>query len=329
MLNHFRTYNQLLTVVANLRAGIGEGMKQSQRWKFSEIISIDCLPGRQTGFAPTPRLTLWLAMTILIGVLFPSCEEKIDWQLETENINTIVVDGVITNEVKYQQIRLTKPFKSQNDQPIAVSGASVKILVDNIQVQFIESPENPGYYLSEIRAAASIDKTYKLKIQVEDQEYIAEAYMIPVIPSGPPTWVFDSNKGLYTISWPASQYSQYEQAMYEADISWSHLLDSVYADSVSTAKLMYYTFNTIDVSYVIFPQDKEEVYFPLYSKAVVKKYSLTDEYASFLRALLAETEWQGSLFEDARGNLPGNISNGGLGYFGVCSVISDTLIVGQ
>ena len=321
MIKHFKKYNQLLSVIANLRVGLWDRMKQSQFSFPLNLLIRDC-------FAPSLKLTHLLAMTIMVLGFFTSCEEKIDWQLDTENINTIVVDGVITNEVKYQQIRLTKPFISQNDQPIAVSGASVKIVVDNLQVQFNESPENPGYYLSEIPAAASIDKTYELQIQVEDQEYNAETYMVPVIPSGSPAWIYDSNKDLYTIGWPASQYSQFEQAMYEADISWTHLLDSAYVDSVSTAKLMYYTFNTIDVSYVIFPQDKEDVYFPQYSKAVVKKYSLTDEYASFLRALLAETEWQGSLFEDARGNLPGNISNGGLGYFSACSVISDTLVVG-
>ena len=322
MFDNIIKYNLLSSVIANLWAGICDRMKQSLISRLSKFYYRDC-------FAPSLRPTLGLAMTLLFVIVFTSCEEKIEWQLETENVNTIVVDGIITNEVKYQQIRLTKPFTSQNDQPIAVSGASVKILVDNIQVHFFESPENPGYYLSEIPAATSVNKTYELQIQNEEKEYTAKTYMIPVIPSGPPIWIYNSNKDLYSISWQAGQYSQFEQAMYEADITWTHLLDSAYTDSISTAKLMFYTFKTIDVSYVIFPQDKEEVYFPQYSIAVVKKYSLTDEYASFLRALLAETEWQGSLFEDARGNLPGNISNGGLGYFGACSVISDTLLVGH
>ncbi|MEZ5082729.1 MAG: DUF4249 family protein [Bacteroidales bacterium] len=321
MIKHYKIYNQIKIVIANLWAGMWEVMKQSQSRLLYTINYKDC-------FAPPLRPALWLAMTAASLLLVTSCEEKIDWQLETEYVNTIVVNGIITNEVKYQQIRLTKPFASQNDQPVAVSGASIKIIVDNVQVQFFESPENKGYYISEIPVAATVDKTYQLFIQSEGKDYDAKTYMIPVIPTAPPYWVYNATKELYTIGWPAGQYSQFEQAMYEAEISWTHLLDSAYTDSVSTAKLMYYTFNTIDVSYVIFPQDKEEVYFPLYSKAVVKKYSLTDEYAAFLRALLAETEWQGSLFEDARGNLPGNISNGGLGYFGACSVISDTLLVG-
>jgi hypothetical protein len=115
--------------------------------------------------------------------------------------------------------------------------------------------------------------------------------------------------------------------MYEADISWEHIPGFDHPDSVSRVMQKYYTLNTIDVSYVIFPQEKEEVLFPAGSIAIVKKLSLTDEYGAFLRALLAETEWQGSLFEEARGNLPTNISNGGLGYFSACSVIADTLIV--
>ncbi|MFW5726204.1 MAG: hypothetical protein ACOCX0_07130, partial [Bacteroidota bacterium] len=63
------------------------------------------------------------------------------------------------------------------------------------------------------------------------------------------------------------------------------------------------------------------------SVVMFSKYSLNNEYAAYLRALLSETQWQGSLFETARANLPGNISNGGLGYFSACAVIRDTLNV--
>ena len=111
-------------------------------------------------------------------------------------------------------------------------------------------------------------------------------------------------------------------------VSGGRLRDSgIIVKPLTKAKLFFYTFNTIDVSYSVFPQDKEKVYFPKGSKITEKKYSLTNEYAAYLRALLAETEWQGSLFENARDNLPTNISNNGLGYFSICSVISDSLIV--
>jgi len=264
---------------------------------------------------------------LLVFALFTACEEKIHWDLKTEQINTIVVDAIMTNELKYQHIHLTKPFTNQNDTAVPVSGASVYITTDNFTIQFIESPDNPGYYFSEYPAAGSIDITYELNIQHEENNYTAETYMIPVPPANLPTWQYDADKDLYKIQWNVSQYNPNQQAMYEVFISWSHLVDSSITDTLTMARMLNYTLNTINVNYTIFPQDREEVWFPKNSIAVVKKYSVTDEYGNYLRALLAEAEWQGSLFEEARGNLPTNISNGGLGYFSACSVISDTLVV--
>lgn len=264
---------------------------------------------------------------LMVFILFAACEEKIHWDLETKQINTIVVDALITNELKYQHIYITKPFTHQNDSATPITGANVFIETNNLMVLFTESPENPGYYFSEYPAAGSININYKLNIQYEDKNYTAETYMIPLLPANLPTWQYDADKDLYKIQWNVSQYNPNQQAMYEVFVSWTHLVDSSITDTLTIARMLNYTLNTINVNYTIFPQDREEVWFPKNSIAVVKKYSITDEYGDYLRALLAESEWQGSLFEEARGNLPTNISNGGLGYFSACSVISDTLIV--
>lgn len=268
-------------------------------------------------------------MTVVLFLLFfTSCEKKIDWAIQQENLNTIVVDAIITNEYQNQHIRLTKPYSNPNGEPIPVSNATVIVYAGTtLAIPFFESDEFPGNYYTSVPITASINFEYFLKIQDGTSTYSAEAYMIPVSNANPPTFELDSESGLYKINWQTSQYDPYQQAMFEATISWQHLLPEGTEDSLAYAKIMFYTLNTIDVSYNIFPQDKEEVLFPAGSIAIVKKYSVTDEYGDFLRALLAETEWQGSLFEDARGNLPGNISNGGLGYFSACSVIADTLVV--
>lgn len=264
-------------------------------------------------------------MFLLLSLV--ACEEKIHWDQKTEQVNTIVVDAIITNESKFQQIHLTKPFTNQNDAVVPVTGASVIINTENLTWLFLESPDKPGYYFSDYPNAGSIDITYELNIQYEEKIYTAETYMIPVLPANLPTWQYDADKDLYKINWNISQYDPNQQAMYEVLISWSHLVDSTLTDTLTMAKMLNYTLNTINVNYTIFPQDKEEVWFPKNSIAVVKKYSVTNEYGDYLRALLAEAEWQGSLFEEARGNLPTNISNGGLGYFSACSVLSTTLIV--
>jgi len=147
------------------------------------------------------------------------------------------------------------------------------------------------------------------------------------LPYNLPHFSFHQNIGLYSLNWNNEQYSPLEQALYEADLDWSHLAGYDHPDSVSRARLLFYTLSTIDVSYIVFPQDREQVFFPGGSNVVFSKYSLNNEYGAYLRALLSETQWQGSLFESARGNLPGNISNGGLGYFSACAVVRETLVV--
>jgi hypothetical protein len=257
-----------------------------------------------------------------------SCEEKSDLKIEPGNLNTIVVDAIITNEYQYQTIILSRPYPDANGKPAPVTGAAVEIIVEDKEVKFPESELTPGVYLSEYPTAAAIDKIYTLRIKTKETEYEAMAEMIPVIPQYPlEITPSEGETDLYTITWTAPLYNPDDLAMYEVEIDWTHLVDPALTDTLTRARMMHYTLNTIDVSYMIFPQDKEEVFFPAGSILTVKKYSVNSDYGNYLRALLAEAEWQGSIFEDARGNLPTNISNGGLGYFSLCSVVSNTSVV--
>jgi hypothetical protein len=40
-----------------------------------------------------------------------------------------------------------------------------------------------------------------------------------------------------------------------------------------------------------------------------------------------ETEWSGGLFDVQPGNVTTNLTNGALGYFAVCMIVSDTIYV--
>jgi len=268
------------------------------------------------------RLYLWF----LLSILFGSCEEKTGWEIVPGDLNSVVVDAILTNEMKEQMVKLSRPYNDVNGESVPVSGAEVTVSNGSAEMSFIELPEDPGTYQSEEPVGASIDKIYTITIQTGSKIYSASTGMVPVIASMP-LQVIASENNLRKINWTAPGYNPDDLAMYEVQISWTHLADSTLNDTVTEARMMHYTLNTIDVSHIVFPQEKEEVLFPAGSILVVRKYSLTEDFAAYLRALLAETEWQGSLFEDARGNLPTNISNGGLGYFSACSVVADTVVV--
>jgi len=265
---------------------------------------------------------------IIMALIISSCEKRINWDITDREFNTIVVEATLTNEYKFHKVKLSLPRTDANQSSLAVTGAIVTVSNGDTTLNFIENADMPGIYTADLKFAATLNTTYYLSVYNDSELYEANTYMIPVNISGRLQYApVEDSAGYYQIYWIGPEYSQEEQAMYEIEIDWTHLVNGNFEDTITKAKLFHYTFNTIDVSYTIFPQDKEKIYFPKYSIIIEKKYSVTDEYAAYLRALLAETEWQGSLFENARANLPTNITNGGLGYFSVCSVISDTLIV--
>jgi hypothetical protein len=267
-----------------------------------------------------------ILLILIIAIITGGCEEKADKEFPIDVPDTIVVEAILTNEKHNQEIKITRPVATQSQQPDAVSGAEVSLSNGNQSTNCTESIDNPGVYFSDISFAAALGQTYYLSIIYNGKSYNAETQMVPVIPLTPLTYTpADNTDSLFKIGWVASDYDAETQNMYEIEIDWSHL--SGYQNTDSTkAKLFYYTFKTLDVI-MLFPPDKEEVFFPKGSIIIERKYSLTDDYAEYLRALNAETVWQGSLFDEARGNLPSNIDNGGLGFFAACSVVADTIIV--
>lgn len=268
----------------------------------------------------------YLMFLMLVGLL-TSCEEKAQWNINNQVMDTIVVTGTLTNELRNQYVVISRPYIEPNETPEPVTGAIVILTAGQDSTLLIETPELPGYYFTEAPFAAVINREFRLWIKDGEKIYTAHTGMQPVNPANIPSFVKDSQTGLYRIVWNNSAYNPLETAMFEALVNWEHLVDPEITDTIKNARMMHYTLKTIDVSYNIFPQSAETVWFPKGSYAIVKKYSVTEEYGNYLRALLAETAWQGSLFEEARGNLSGNISNGGLGFFTACSVIADTLVV--
>lgn len=266
-------------------------------------------------------------MILFFTIIFlAGCEEKADKEFPIDVPDTVVVQAILTNEHKHQEIKLTHPLADQDQLPAPVTGAEVTLSNGTQSTGCSESSDVPGLYLSDVSFAASIGQTYFLEIVYDGKTYNAETTIIPVLTLNPLTYApADDKDSLLKISWVAPDYNADSQDMYEIEIDWSHLPD-IPEGEPTHEKLFYYTFKTLDII-SLFSPDKEEVFFPKGSIIVERKYSLTDDFAEYLRALNAETVWQGSYFDEARGNLPSNISNGGLGYFAACSVITDTIYV--
>ena len=85
---------------------------------------------------------------ILVVLFFSSCEEKVDFDIEPGDNEFVVVEGMITNEYKSQEVRLSYPVSSISDKPLMISGASVAVYVDDTSYVFTETEYSSfeGFY---------------------------------------------------------------------------------------------------------------------------------------------------------------------------------------
>ncbi|MCF6243150.1 MAG: DUF4249 domain-containing protein [Bacteroidales bacterium] len=266
-------------------------------------------------------------LIVLFFLLFISCEKAINWNFDDNQLNTIVVDGIITNVRKAHVIRITKPVSSLNEKPKPVTGAVVSLYNGDFTDTLKELGQIKGLYYTDTLYRAVLNKTYRLRVEYEGKRYEAFARMIPVTPFRKLSYAYDESKNMFYIDSVAESFNSKESAMYEIILDWSHLPEYQNLPLIDrTAIVYYYTLKTIDISQVFAPE-KERVYFPAGTRILERKYSLAPRYADFIRSLLSETEWRGGYFDVSEANVHSNISNGGLGFFAVCTVTRDTLTV--
>jgi hypothetical protein len=258
-------------------------------------------------------------MILALGTLsfLFACERQADWEYQ-EAPEILVVDALLTNELKIQEIKLSFLKDSMSQKSKLVSGASVKVFENDEAFTFFEI--SPGYYKYLPKRFALINKNYRLRIEYQGKVYFARCKAVPVEAINENEYAIEENEsGWFEINQIADSYSFNTPSMHELYLDWSStgLRDE---KGKNSAKLIYYALPSLDI-HQLFAPDKEKISFPEGTKITHKKYSLTEEHAQFIRSLLTETEWKGGLFDPPSANIPTNLSEGAIGYFGSCSVV--------
>ena len=103
-----------------------------------------------------------LSICFCISIL--SCVEEIDLQSETalESNSIVVIEATITNELKHQQVKLSKVYELEESGPAPESDANVTIIGGGLEYQFQEVA--PGQYESQTEFRAEANTPYKLAI---------------------------------------------------------------------------------------------------------------------------------------------------------------------
>jgi len=270
---------------------------------------------------------VFICISLFVLLFFMGCVKKTDWTFPDEAPVLMVVDGLLTDREEVQEIRLTRPVAGLNEIPEPVAGAVVVLSTDDSTWIMQEDSSESGSYLTPGVFRAQAGKTYTLQIFHEGSVFSAQAAMEAGRFFDELVYVKNEGDDLYHIEWVADAFSPTEPAMWEVLIDWSHLPAYATADSARChARLLFYTLPTLDVSEIFAPV-VETTTFPVGSLITEVRYSLTTQHAAYVRELLLETTWQGSLFPTANANVSTNLSAGGAGYFGVCGVTSLSLIV--
>ena len=263
---------------------------------------------------------LFLLFVLLLGW---SCgEEVIPWNLQEGHSDLLVVEGMLTNERKVHQVKISRPMADPNSDPEMVRGALVNIFVDTISVRLRES--EPGLYNSGPNVRAVFGKVYTLFIYYQGTEYYATAFMVPVTPMDPLRYhKIDGQNNLYALDLSETD----DPSMMEIILDWSHLPAYQGVPPEDThARIVYYTVNSVDVNEMFRP-NKEIVYFPAGTRVNRRKYSLSPPHEDFVRTLMAETEWRGGSFDVQPGNVQTNLSEGAIGYFSASTVVADSSVI--
>src|SRR4051812_7515083 len=96
---------------------------------------------------------------LLLALVFSGCTEQYVMQTNTFE-DALVVEATITNEMKQQQVKITRTYPFEQNGPTSEAGAQVSIS-DNDGNNY-EFFENSGVYLSTSAFQALPGKAYQL-----------------------------------------------------------------------------------------------------------------------------------------------------------------------
>ena len=106
-----------------------------------------------------------LGFLLISCLLAIGCTEQYAIQTNTFE-DALVVEATITNELKHQQIQISRTFKFEDEAPIFESGANV-YLTDDLGQNY-EFVQDSQHYVSVNAFQAEPGKTYRLNITTAD-----------------------------------------------------------------------------------------------------------------------------------------------------------------
>lgn len=287
---------------------------------------------------------MWKAIysiVFLVGLSLASCTEPFDARSFTFE-RVIVVDGLLTDENKFHQLKLTYtyPIGSQSDD--GITNADVRLIDSNGRQVFFRE-QSPGLYQSSLAFAGEVGKSYRLIFTTPDgKTYESNNQLLAASPE------IDSIYDDYAVINNESLNEQLEGAQFFLDThddtgqarffryEWQEDYKILapfpsrfeYLPDVDSIVLrreqvhqcyLFNTSNEINIANTLGISGNQLIAHPIrfvdlrtdllrvrYSLSV-KQYNIGESAYRFFRKIQESNESGGSLFDRQQGSIPGNI----------------------
>jgi hypothetical protein len=273
------------------------------------------------------KLAYILSVSLVIGSLLNACVEQVEIEkyLKSKPSGTLAVEGLITNELRQHQVRLTRSGSAIPEGPYEPVSEAEVIITDGTQAYSLsETPSGSGIYLTD-SIKGEINRIYVLTIKVNGEVYEASDVMLPIFQFTPTERVVLSPRPNH----PGQGYIQTPLIVFGSNVPAmvsTHLDNPQPSDKFT--RMDYYVFPGVDPDNILPSSVEATLSYEEGTRLTQRKYSLSHEHYLFLRALLLETEQNGGIFGSIRSNIPTNVSNGALGFFGASNMIERTGVIG-
>lgn len=263
-----------------------------------------------------PRACLkWSGLVAVLFLLF-SCEDIMNVDFVGNSAKNLVVDGAITTDTAQHIVTLsyTGDYFEISSQDMA-SGAIVYISDGTDIIPLMELKD--GVYATEGNVAGKVGKKYTLYVKLPDgREFIASDSLeacsdIDSIRQSDNYNSYMSGYGYDVLFFGHEPQPAGNHYMYELKID-----NKLYTDTITEVNFASDEFvnGSFVRDYQVFRIHEKDLT-DVTSMVTLEMYSISKAYYEFLSALMVETIWRGSPWDGPPANIPGNVSNGGNGFF--------------
>lgn len=268
---------------------------------------------------------------LILVVLFSSCTEVIDIELNDEENQRLVVEGWVTNFPGKQEVKLTLTTSYFYNQPAPkATGAIVQVSDGEITWAFNEV--SPGVYRPEPDFLGEFEKTYVLDIDYAGESYSASSYLRPVSVIDSMAFKFIDPLEEFGVDetpwWDIQIWTQElpgvgDHYMWKTFVNGTALRDSLAEISFVDDGIYDGNYiNGVGVDYVDQGTEANSG-----DTIHLEQWNIGVEAYDVFIGILNETAWNGGLFDAPPANVETNISNGALGYFGAAGISDKTAVI--